>query len=35
MRRVQQIRQLLEERAADPRRSEDERAYYLRLLKRF
>lgn len=35
MRRVQQIRRLLEERAADPRRSEDERAYYLRLLKRF
>lgn len=35
MRRVQQIRALLEERAADPRRSEDERAYYLRLLKRF
>lgn len=35
MRRVQEIRRLLEERAADPRRSEDERAYYLRLLKRF
>jgi hypothetical protein len=35
MRRVQQIRRLLEERAADPARSEEERAYYLRLLKRF
>ena len=34
-RRVQAIRQLLEERATDPKRSDDERAYYLRLLKRF
>ncbi len=35
LRRVQAIRKLLEERAADPARSEEERAYYLRLLKRF
>ncbi|MCA3256038.1 MAG: DUF4175 family protein [Alphaproteobacteria bacterium] len=33
--RLQAIRRLLEERAADPNRSADERAYYLRLLKRF
>lgn len=33
--RLQAIRRLLEERAADPDRSADERAYYLRLLKRF
>lgn len=35
MRRVQEIRRILEERAADPSRSEAERSYYLRLLKRF
>lgn len=35
LRRVQAIRKLLEERASDPKRSEEERAYYLRLLKRF
>ena len=35
MRRVQAIRRLLEERASDPARSAEERAYYLRLLKRF
>lgn len=35
VRRVQAIRRLLEERAADPKRSAEERAYYLRLLKRF
>ena len=35
LRRVQEIRALLEERAADPSRSEEERSYYLRLLKRF
>jgi hypothetical protein len=33
--RSEAIRRLLEERAADPKRSADERAYYLRLLKRF
>jgi Domain of unknown function (DUF4175) len=33
--RVQQIRALLEERAADPDRPESERAYILRLLRRF
>lgn len=35
MRRVQEIRAILEERARDPSRSEEERSYYLRLLKRF
>lgn len=35
LRRVEAIRRLLEERAADPGRSAEERAYYLRLLKRF
>ena len=35
LRRVQAIRRLLEERASDPERSDAERAYYLRLLKRF
>ena len=35
IRRIQEIRRLLEERAADPNRSEAERSYYLRLLKRF
>jgi hypothetical protein len=35
LRRVQEIRALLEERARDPSRSEEERSYYLRLLKRF
>jgi|GEM_PF-4444700 len=35
LRRVQEIRRLLEERASDPKRSDEERAYYLRLLKRF
>ena len=35
LRRVQAIRRLLEERASDPKRSDEERAYYLRLLKRF
>jgi hypothetical protein len=33
--RLQQIRALLEERAADPNRPEAERAYILRLLRRF
>lgn len=33
--RVAAIRRLLEERASDPNRSAEERAYYLRLLKRF
>jgi uncharacterized protein (TIGR02302 family) len=33
--RLQQIRALLEERAADPARPESERAYILRLLRRF
>jgi hypothetical protein len=35
VRRIQQIRKILEERASDPSRSEEERGYYLRLLKRF
>ncbi|MGB7406081.1 MAG: DUF4175 family protein, partial [Pacificimonas sp.] len=35
VRRVEELRALIEERAADPQRSERERAYYLRLLKRF
>ncbi len=35
LRRVQEIRAMIEERAADPARSPQERAYYLRLLKRF
>ncbi|MBV7255539.1 DUF4175 family protein [Pacificimonas sp. WHA3] len=35
LRRVQELRALIEERAADPARSAAERAYYLRLLKRF
>lgn len=35
VRRIQLIRKILEERASDPSRSEAERGYYLRLLKRF
>ncbi|MHB9880997.1 DUF4175 family protein [Pacificimonas sp. ICDLI1SI03] len=35
LRRVQEIREIIEERAADPARTPTERAYYLRLLKRF
>ncbi|MBB4631732.1 DUF4175 family protein [Sphingosinicella soli] len=35
VRRIQQIRKILEDRASDPSRSEEERGYYLRLLKRF
>ena len=35
LRRVQEIRALLEERARDQSRSQEERSYYLRLLKRF
>jgi hypothetical protein len=34
-RMVQELRRLLEEKAADPNRSAEERAYYLRLLRRF
>ncbi|WP_425459747.1 DUF4175 family protein [Hankyongella ginsenosidimutans] len=34
-RAIEDLRRLLEQRAADPGRSADERAYYQRLLKRF
>jgi hypothetical protein len=34
-RRLEEIRALLRERAADPARPPEERAYYLRLLRRF
>jgi hypothetical protein len=35
VRRIQEIRKILEERASDPSRSAEERGYYLRLLKQF